>query len=97
MGVLCLTLPTRSDLTPLIPLLIALLSPVSTSPLEFDETAFVGASDTLQDLMSRSALAGGSANRTLTEPLLNWCHSYGGRIVEDTLKSRLIDFCTLCD
>ncbi|EPT00042.1 hypothetical protein FOMPIDRAFT_1163505 [Fomitopsis schrenkii] len=89
-----------NDLTPLIPLLIALLSPTSMSPLEFDEAAFVGASETLQELTSNSALADGSANRTLTEPLLIWCHAYGGRIVEETLKSGMVDsvshsFCKL--
>ncbi|KZT68569.1 ARM repeat-containing protein [Daedalea quercina L-15889] len=89
-----------NDLTPLIPPLIELMSPTSTSPLEFDETAFVGASETLQELMSRSALAEGSANRTLTEPLLIWCHTYGGQLLEDTLNNGFVgsishSFCKL--
>lgn len=66
------------------------------SPLEFDETAFVGASETLQELTSSSALADGSANRTLTEPLLIWCHAYGGLIVEETLRSESPSCHILC-
>lgn len=55
--------------------------------LEFDENAFVAASDALQEITNNSALAGGFGTKTLTEPLLLWCDRYGSAIVADTLKS----------
>ncbi|KAI0076848.1 ARM repeat-containing protein [Panus rudis PR-1116 ss-1] len=76
------------ELTPLIPNLISLLSPISQDPLyEFDEEEFVLASDALQEIMSRSVLAGGAGTKTLTEPILLWCERYGGSIVEQTLNA----------
>ncbi|KZT01812.1 ARM repeat-containing protein [Laetiporus sulphureus 93-53] len=91
-----------SDLTPLIPLLIALLSPISTqtSPLEFDDDIFGVASETLQEIMARSSLSDGSGSHTLTEPLLLWFNHYGGQIVQDTLSAGFVDtvshsFCQL--
>lgn len=74
-------LPT-SHLTTLTPLLIGLLEP-SVS----DETIFVAVSDTLQDLLTRSALSDGSGSKTLTEPLLVWFDVVGSRITETSLGS----------
>ncbi|RDB17659.1 Importin-13 [Hypsizygus marmoreus] len=84
-----------SDLTPLIPLLISLLDQFGTAP----ET-FIASSDTLQELMSKSALSDGAGTRTLTEPLLLWIDATGGRIVELTLGTGEVDdvshsFCKL--
>ncbi|TFK48147.1 ARM repeat-containing protein [Heliocybe sulcata] len=92
------TLPA-SDLTPLIPILINLLTPLQPA-LEFDENAFVPASDALQAIMSDSALSDGSGSKSLTEPLLVWMHTWGGRIVDATLRSGFVDtvshsFCKL--
>ncbi|OBZ74388.1 Importin-13 [Grifola frondosa] len=91
-----------SDLTPFIPLLISLMLPVSeSSPTpEFDEVTFVAASDTLQEIMSSSALSDGSGSKTLTEPLLLWCDRYGGAIVKESLDEGFVDdvshsFCRL--
>jgi hypothetical protein len=75
----------ESDLTPLIPPLISLLTPTTS---EFDESIFIPASDTLQEIMSKSALSNGSGNKTLTEPLLIWLDMWAGRIVESTLSSK---------
>ncbi|KAG7094032.1 hypothetical protein E1B28_007654 [Marasmius oreades] len=63
-----------SDLTPLLPSIISLLRP------DVDDV-FVCASDTLQEVMAKSALADGSGSRVLTEPLLVWLDSYGSRIL----------------
>lgn len=92
------TLP-GSDLTSLIPVLINVLTPQLPSA-EFDEDVFVPASDALQAVMSESALSDGSGSKTLTEPLLVWIHTWGGRIVEATLSSGFADavshsFCKL--
>ena len=69
----------------MIPQLIDILTPPQGSS-EFDETEFVSASDALQEIMSKSALSGGSGSRTLTEPLLLWFDRYGGAIVDNTLR-----------
>lgn len=96
-----LSLLPANDLTPLIPPLIALLDPMpGTEPLEFDETSFVLSSDTLQEVMSKSALSDGSGSKTLTEPLLLWFYRNGNRIVGDTLNTGFVDgvshsFCKL--
>jgi hypothetical protein len=85
------TLP-GNDLTPLIPLLISLLMPVpSLLHLEFDDFAFIPASDALQEIMSKSALSDGSGSKTLVEPLLVWLERWGGGIVETSLTSGLVD------
>lgn len=76
-----------SDLTPLIPQLIDILTPPQGSS-EFDETEFVAASDALQEIMSKSALSGGSGSRTFTEPLLLWFDRYGGTIIDNTLRGK---------
>ncbi|CUA76173.1 Myb-binding protein 1A [Homo sapiens] [Rhizoctonia solani] len=55
------------NITPLIPLLIDLLSPNS------DDENFVAASDVLQEILTKSSLSeGGAGVRTLTLPLLEW-------------------------
>ncbi|PFH48182.1 hypothetical protein AMATHDRAFT_66058 [Amanita thiersii Skay4041] len=74
-------LPTR-ELTPLIPLMISLLNPVSD-----DSAGFIASSETLQEMMSKSALADGSGSKTLTEPLLLWLDSIGGQVVEKTVTT----------
>ncbi|KAL0571967.1 hypothetical protein V5O48_009993 [Marasmius crinis-equi] len=73
-----------SDLTPLFPSIISLLQP------DIDDV-FVGASDTLQEIMTKSALSDGSGSRILTEPLLVWLDSRGSQIVNNSLQSGLID------
>ena len=74
-----------SDLTPLIPRFIALLTPMAGSS-EFNEDEFELASDALQEIMTKSALSDGAGSRTLTEPLLLWCEQYGTLIVDRTLN-----------
>ncbi|KNZ71941.1 Importin-13 [Termitomyces sp. J132] len=75
-----------SDITPLIPLLISLLTCA-----ESDSESFEVASDTLQEIMTKSALSDGSGSRTLTEPLLIWIDSQGSRTVHNTLQSGNVD------
>ncbi|KAI0791113.1 ARM repeat-containing protein [Abortiporus biennis] len=92
-------LPTN-NLTPVIPSLILLLSPISQAPTEFVEEEFLIASDALQEIMSRSALHDGGGSKTLTEPLLLWMHQFGGTIAEETVTSGTADaishsFCKL--
>ncbi|EGN94778.1 hypothetical protein SERLA73DRAFT_171188 [Serpula lacrymans var. lacrymans S7.3] len=83
-----------NELTPLIPLLINLLSP-SVTPLhpegEFDESIFVPASDALQEITSKSSLSGGAGSRTLTDPLLTWLDLYGAGFADALSHS----FCKL--
>ena len=75
----------HSDLTPFIPILITLITPLQPSPdAEWDEDEFVLVSDVLQDILSRSALSDGAGTKVLTEPLLVWCERYG-RIIVDQL------------
>jgi hypothetical protein len=69
----------------LIPLLVPLLT-----PLDDNDQVFTAASDTLQEIMTKSALSDGSGSKTLTEPLLLWLDSTGGRIVEASLSSGVI-------
>ncbi|KAF5368680.1 hypothetical protein D9757_010224 [Collybiopsis confluens] len=73
-----------SDFSPLIPVLITLLNP------DVDST-FVAASDTLQEIMSKSPLSDGSGTRILTEPLLLWLHLAGGNTVDAAVQSGLMD------
>lgn len=79
-----------SDLTPLIPLLISLITPVPSLHPEFDDDTFIPASDALQEIMSKSALSDGSGSKTLVEPLLIWLERWGGRIVEASLSCELL-------
>ena len=79
----------QSDLTPFIPLLLSLMIPTVESPApQFDEQAFIPASDTLQELLTKSALADGAGSKTVTEPLLLWLDRYGGAIVQATVNGQ---------
>ncbi|KAG1808060.1 armadillo-type protein [Suillus subaureus] len=64
-----------NDITPIIPLLITIMMPSPDSG--FDGSTFSAASDVLQEIMTRSSLAGGAGTGTLTEPLLIWLDGYG--------------------
>ncbi|KAF9443602.1 ARM repeat-containing protein [Macrolepiota fuliginosa MF-IS2] len=75
-----MTIFPTSDLTPIIPMLISLLNPP-------DEDIFISASDTLQEILSKSALSDGSGTRTLTEPLLFWLDRVGTVIVREVVSS----------
>ena len=62
--------------------------PKTESPTpDYDEQAFVAASDSLQELLSRSALSDGAGTKTVTEPLLLWLDRYGNAIVQATITS----------
>ncbi|KAI8996297.1 ARM repeat-containing protein [Trametes punicea] len=81
-----------NDLTPFVPLLLSLMIPTSETPSpEYDEQAFIPASDTLQELLSRSALSDGSGTKTVTEPLLLWLDRYGSAIVQATVDGGFVD------
>ncbi|QRW26295.1 Myb protein 1A [Rhizoctonia solani] len=70
------------NITPLIPLLIDLLSPNS------DEDNFVAASDVLQEILTKSSLSeGGAGLRTLTLPLLEWVSRVGIEIMNQAVAS----------
>ena len=71
----------HSNITPLIPLLIALLNPPSPGA-EVDPNVFTPASDTLQEIMTRSPLSAGAGTATLTEPLLVWLDVVGTQILQ---------------
>lgn len=75
-----------SDITPLIPPLISLLTRA-----ESDSETFEAASDAIQEIMTKSALSDGSGSRTLTEPLLIWIDSQGSKIVQATVSSGDVD------
>ncbi|KAG1733765.1 armadillo-type protein [Suillus occidentalis] len=64
-----------NDITPIIPLLITIMTPAPDSG--FNESTFSAASDVLQEIMTRSSLAGGAGTGTLTEPLLVWLDAHG--------------------
>lgn len=70
-----------SNITPLIPLLIALLNPPSPGA-EVDPDIFTPASDTLQEITTRSPLSVGAGTATLTEPLLVWLDVVGAQILQ---------------
>ncbi|KAL0952434.1 hypothetical protein HGRIS_006706 [Hohenbuehelia grisea] len=74
-----------SDVTPLIPGLINLLGP------SVDEDTFIASSDTLQAILTSSALSNGAGTKTLTEPLLLWLESYGALIVDETVQSGIVE------
>ncbi|KAF9495545.1 ARM repeat-containing protein [Pleurotus eryngii] len=81
-----LTLLPTSDITPLIPLLINLLAAAND-----DDDIFTAASDTLQEVMSKSALSDGAGTRTLTEPLLIWLISMAAPAFDSALANGAID------
>ncbi|KAF6748253.1 armadillo-type protein [Ephemerocybe angulata] len=75
-----MTIFPSSDLLPFIPILIGLLD-----PSDDNEAIFIAASDTLQEILSKSPLSDGAATKTLTEPLLVWLDSVGSSIIAQTL------------
>ena len=72
-----------SDITPLIPVLISLLTPPNPEG-EMDPEVFAPASDALQEIMTRSSLAGGAGVLSLTLPLLVWVDTWGPRILQSS-------------
>ncbi|KAH9886674.1 ARM repeat-containing protein [Cubamyces lactineus] len=81
-----------NDLTPFVPSLLSLMVPSAESPSpEYDEQSFIPASDTLQELLSSSALSDGAGTKTVTEPLLLWLDRYGSAIVQATVASGFVD------
>ena len=67
---------------------MSLLDPIQVDgALMFEETSFVPASDTLQEVMTKSAFSDGSGRKTLTEPLLLWMNRYGDMIIKETTQS----------
>ncbi|RDX49711.1 ARM repeat-containing protein [Lentinus brumalis] len=84
-------LPSNS-LTPFVPLLLSLMLPQSESPSpEFDEQSFIPASDTLQELLTKSALSDGAGTKTVTEPLLLWLDRYGDAIIRPTVSEGFVN------
>ncbi|KAK0494340.1 armadillo-type protein [Armillaria luteobubalina] len=76
-----------ADVIAIIPLLLLFLNPE-------DDTLFIAASATLQEIMSSSPLSNGQLGtgvKTLAQPLLLWLDSKGSIIVENTLRSGLVD------
>ncbi|KAG9119599.1 hypothetical protein FRC07_005313 [Ceratobasidium sp. 392] len=70
------------NITPLIPLLIDLLSPSA------DEDIFSAAADVLQEILTKSALSeGGAGLRTLTMPLLDWISQAGIGVMEQAVNA----------
>ncbi|KAH9851222.1 ARM repeat-containing protein [Lenzites betulinus] len=87
-----MTVLPASDITPFVPWLLALMIPTTESPTpEYDDQSFIPASDTLQELLSRSALSDGSGTKTVTEPLLLWLDRYGWAIVQTTIDAGFVD------
>lgn len=81
----CLADDIDSDITPLIPMLISLLTPPSPEA-EIDNEVFSPASDALQEIMTRSSLAGGAGVMSLTLPLLVWVDTWGPRILQSSIS-----------
>ncbi|KAF8553854.1 ARM repeat-containing protein [Imleria badia] len=75
-----------NDITPLIPVLISLLTPPNPEG-EIDHEVFAPASDALQEIMTRSSLAGGAGVMSLTLPLLVWVDTWGPRILQCSTSS----------
>ena len=66
----------------MIPVLVTLLDPTAE-----DDAIFIASSETLQEILSKSALSDGSGTRTLTEPLLIWLDSTGAQIVDRSVST----------
>lgn len=78
-------------------MLISLLSPPSPET-DIDHEIFSPASDALQEIMTRSSLAGGAGVMTLTLPLLVWVDTWGPRILQSgTSCALLVLLDTICD
>ena len=80
-----------SDITPLIPMLISLLAP-PTPDADIDHEIFSPASDALQEIMTRSSLAGGAGVASLTLPLLVWVDTWGPRILQSRASCTSLAF-----
>ncbi|KAG9308679.1 armadillo-type protein [Chiua virens] len=74
------------DITPLVPMLISLLTP-PTPDADIDPEVFLPASDALQEIMTRSSLAGGAGVLSLTAPMLVWVDTWGPRILQSSISS----------
>lgn len=59
-----------------IPILIGLLS---------SEATFIGASDVLQEILTKTFLSDGSGTKTVTEPLLLYFNGQGSAILQQAL------------
>ena len=70
-------------------MLIALLTPPNPQT-DIDPEVFSPASDALQEIMTRSSLAGGAGVMTLTLPLLVWVDMWGPRIFQSTSCALLV-------
>jgi len=77
-----------SDITPLIPMLISLLTPPNPET-DIDPEVFTPASDALQEIMTRSSLSGGVGVMSLTLPLLVWVDTWGPRILQSSTSCAL--------
>src|SRR6266550_7729518 len=66
----------------MIPVLVTLLDPAAE-----DDAIFIASSETLQEILSKSALSDGSGTRTLTEPLLLWLDSTGAQIADRSVST----------
>lgn len=80
-----------SDITPLIPMLISLLTPPPPET-DIDHEIFSPASDALQEIMTRSSLAGGAGVMSLTLPLLVWVDTWGPQILQSATSCALLVF-----
>lgn len=52
-----------------------------------DDSIFIAASDSLQEVTTKSPLSDGSGSKTLTEPLMVWMDTVGNRIMESSLAN----------
>ncbi|KAG9309356.1 hypothetical protein JVU11DRAFT_10592 [Chiua virens] len=75
-----------NDITPLVPMLISLLTP-PTPDADIDPEVFLPASDALQAIMTQSSLAGGAGVLSLTAPMLVWVDTWGPRILQSSISS----------
>ncbi|EAU87903.1 hypothetical protein CC1G_01550 [Coprinopsis cinerea okayama7 len=81
-----MTIFPANDLVPFIPILISLLD-----PSEDNEQAFCVASETLQEVLSKSPLSEGAGSKALTEPLLLWMDSVGSSVVKTMIDKGEVD------
>jgi hypothetical protein len=71
-------------------MLISLLTPPNLQT-DIDPDVFSPASDALQEIMTRSSLAGGAGAMSLTLPLLVWVDIWGPRIFQSRALLVLAD------
>ena len=70
-------------------MLISLLTPPNPQT-DIDPDVFSPASDALQEIMTRSSLAGGAGPMSLTLPLLVWVDTWGPRIFQSSTSGALL-------